>query len=134
MDRRVNSVPLRAVVCSCVTYAHTPAHVRSWWHRAPTSLVPAMHKGERNKFVAALRAPTCGFLHYLLSEQSICTCHIVLSLSRVLACSFSLALNLDSSHARSLSFSLTCSFSLSLSLSLFLSLSHTHTQMLGTIT
>jgi hypothetical protein len=61
-----------------------------WWHRAPTSLVLAIHEGKRKKFVAALRAPTCGFLHYLLSEQSTCTCHIVLSL---FACS-------RASHAR----------------------------------
>ena len=82
---------------------------------------------------------TCGFLHYLLSEQSICTSHIVLSLSCVLLCSFSFALDLDFSLARSFSCSLARSFpcslarslllSLSFSLSLSLSLIHTHTHV-----
>jgi len=72
---------------------------------------------------------TCGFLPYLLSKQSICTSHIVLSLSLVLSCSFSLALDLDFSLACSLSCSLARSLLLSFSLSLSLSDSHTH--MLG---
>jgi len=128
-----NCVPLRAVVWSSVTCARMPAHVGSWRHSAPTSFVPAIHEGRRKKFVTTLRAPTCGFLHYILSEQSICTSHIMLYLSRVLACSFSLTPDLDFSLARSLFSSLARSLLLSFSLTFSLSLSFIHTHMLGAI-
>jgi len=52
-EARCNCVPLHAVVCSRVTCAHTPAHVGSWWHRAPISWVPVIQTDKRKKSVAA---------------------------------------------------------------------------------
>jgi len=65
--------------------------VKSW--------VPVIHKDRRKKSDVALRAPTCGFLQFVSSDLSICTCHIVtvlpFSCQCMLECSFSLALDLE---------------------------------------
>jgi len=69
---------------------NTSLQIKSW--------VPVIGKDKRKKSVVALRTPTCGFLNFVSSELSICTCHIVtvipFSCQCMLACSFSLALDL----------------------------------------
>ena len=136
---RGNRVPLRAVVCSCVTqYAHMPAHVESCFQRSSTFCVPPI--SERNLLPHRVRAHCANCegcacsrgLLYTLKYVGVCwhrtsppvaSCILyrasgasahATSCFLLLACSFSLA--------RSLSFSLACSLSRARALSLSLSL------------
>ena len=85
---------------------------------------------KRKKFVAALRALTCGCLHYLLTSKASAQatlCFLSLACSRALSLSHSISFSLSLACFLALSLAHSFFFFLSLSLYLSLSLSYTHT-------